>query len=99
MASVVPVNVRGPVMVALVSDPPAPARRPPRVVDPVPPKLTATDVVPLTAPVELVKRMELFVPESVRAEVDAEAAKNDVALSAVVEANCAMKLVVEAVVK
>jgi len=42
---------------------PFPVRRPPKVVEPVPPKPTETVVVPMTPPVELVKRSEFWIDE------------------------------------
>ena len=64
---VVPLKARPlPMATLFTGEVPLPARMPPRVVDPVPPKLTATDVVPLVTPVLLVKRMELVMFGSVR---------------------------------
>jgi hypothetical protein len=58
--SVLLVKDKGPEMTAEVTCPvPLPVKRPPRVVEPVPPRLTATVVVPMTEPLELVKRSEL----------------------------------------
>ena len=50
---------------------PFPFKSPPSVVDPVPPKLTAMVVVPLVTPMLLVKRMEFWILEIVRAVVEA----------------------------
>ena len=63
-----------------------PVRMPPKVVDPVPPMLTARVVVPDTTPVALVTRSELWILETVRLEVEADEAKKLVVLSAVDEA-------------
>ena len=58
MESVLFANESGPEIMAEVIEPPAPARSPPSVVEPVPPKLTARVVVPLVIPVAPVKMME-----------------------------------------
>src|SRR6266404_2255551 len=86
MVSVLPVNDSGAARMAEESEPPAPIRSPPSVVLPVPPKLTAREVVPLTIPVPLVNRSALLVPERVRLEVDAREKNPVVALRAVVDA-------------
>ena len=80
-------KLSGPDTIALVMAPvPLPVRRPPSVVEPVPPKLTASVVVPLTTPVEFANRIEFWIPEIVRLLVDAVDEKKLVAVRAVEEA-------------
>ena len=71
-------DVRGPV--------PLPERMPPSVVEPVPPILTATVVVPDTTPVAEVNKSEFLILEIVRLDVLAFVEKRFVVLNAVEEA-------------
>ena len=67
MERVFPVNDKGPFTIAEVICPvPFPVRRPPKVVEPVPPRLVASVVVPMTPPVELVKRSDEVMDEIAR---------------------------------
>ena len=67
MERVFPENERGEEMVAEVTWPvPLPVRRPPKVVEPVPPKLVASVVVPMTGPELLVYRREEVIDVTAR---------------------------------
>ena len=67
MERVLPLNESGPVIPAEVTPPvPFPVRRPPRVVEPVPPKKVESEVVPETAPPAPAKRRELVMPVILR---------------------------------
>ena len=62
MESVLFANDKGPEKSAEVTCPvPFPVRRPPRVVEPVPPKLVESVVVPMTEPLLLVRRRALVI--------------------------------------
>jgi hypothetical protein len=70
MERVLAEKLRGPETTAEVTAPvPFPVRRPPKVVEPVPPKEVATVVVAMTPPVELVKRRALVIEEIANFEV------------------------------
>ena len=79
-------NESGAVRMAEASDPPAPIRSPPSVVEPVPPKATERVVVPLVSPVLSVKRREFCTEEIIRFVVEAVPKYPEVAVSAVEDA-------------
>lgn len=60
-----------PIEALVTGDVPPPVKIPPSVVEPVPPKLTASVVVPPTTPVASVTRSELLILETVRFVVEA----------------------------